>query len=64
MLCGLFLVRGEDVSPLSARLCRAHANCIENSGILLAIVLAAYLTQKLTDLNDLAYPFIVSINML
>ena len=25
-----FAVTGEDVSPFSARLCRAHANCYEN----------------------------------
>lgn len=32
---------GADVSPFSARLCRAHANCCENLPIFAAVVLAA-----------------------
>lgn len=39
-----FAVSGEDVSPFSARLCRAHANCYENlpifAGLLLAVVVS------------------------
>lgn len=29
---------GDDVSPFSARLCRAHANCVENLPVFAAIV--------------------------
>lgn len=36
-----FAVFGEDVSPFSARLCRAHANCYENLPAFAAIVLLA-----------------------
>lgn len=34
---------GDDVSPFSARLCRAHANCVENLPIFAAIVMVAVL---------------------
>ncbi len=33
-----FAVWGEDVSPFSERLCRAHANCYENLGVFAVIV--------------------------
>lgn len=36
-----FAVSGEDVSPFSARLCRAHANCYENLPIFAGLVLTA-----------------------
>lgn len=36
-----FAPSGDDVSPLSARLCRAHANCVENLPIAAAVILAA-----------------------
>ena len=36
-----FAVSGEDVSPFSARLCRAHANCYENLPIFASLVLVA-----------------------
>ena len=36
---------GDDVSPFSARLCRAHANCVENLPIFAAIVVVAVLTD-------------------
>ncbi|HSX90661.1 MAG TPA: MAPEG family protein [Pseudomonas sp.] len=36
-----FAVSGEDVSPFSARLCRAHANCYENLPIFAGLVLLA-----------------------
>jgi uncharacterized MAPEG superfamily protein len=39
-----FAVNGDDVSPFSARLCRAHANCCENIGVLAAIIAAAVLS--------------------
>lgn len=46
-----FLVSGEDVSPFSARLCRAHANCYENLPGFAAIVLVAITTGH-TELTD------------
>ena len=36
-----FSVTGDDVSPFSARLCRAHANCYESLPAFAAIVLVA-----------------------
>lgn len=36
-----FAVSGDDVSPFSARLCRAHANCYENLPAFAAIIAAA-----------------------
>lgn len=36
-----FEVFGEDVSPFSARLCRAHANCYENLPIFAGLILVA-----------------------
>ena len=46
-----FAVSGEDVSPFSARLCRAHANCCENLPPFAAIVLTAIASgaSHLTD---------------
>ena len=35
---------GDDVSPFSARLCRAHANCFENLPVFAAIVVVAVMT--------------------
>ncbi|MCR5883824.1 MAPEG family protein [Rhizobacter sp. J219] len=32
---------GNDVSPFSARLCRAHANCVENLPVVAALVVSA-----------------------
>lgn len=36
-----FAVSGDDVSPFSARLCRAHANCYENLPAFACIILVA-----------------------
>jgi uncharacterized MAPEG superfamily protein len=36
-----FAVSGEDVSPFSGRLCRAHANCYENLPVFAALIAAA-----------------------
>jgi uncharacterized MAPEG superfamily protein len=36
-----FAVGGEDVSPFSARLCRAHANCYENLPVFASILAVA-----------------------
>jgi uncharacterized MAPEG superfamily protein len=42
---------GEDVSPFSARLCRAHANCYENLAVFAALILLAIVTGhgEITD---------------
>ena len=42
-----FSPSGEDVSPFSGRLCRAHANCYENLPVVVALVLAAAITDNL-----------------
>ena len=42
-----FAVSGEDVSPFSACLCRAHANCYENLPIFASLVLLAAITAPL-----------------
>ncbi|AOF80387.1 MAPEG family protein [Methyloversatilis sp. RAC08] len=39
-----FTPAGDDVSPFSGRLCRAHANCCENLPVFAALVLAAALS--------------------
>ncbi len=39
-----FLPSGEDVSPFSNRLCRAHANCYENLPVFAALILLALVT--------------------
>jgi uncharacterized MAPEG superfamily protein len=46
-----FSVAGDDVSPFSGRLCRAHANCYENLPALAVIVLTAMHTghASITD---------------
>lgn len=46
-----FSVSGEDVSPFSGRLCRAHANCYENLPGFAAILLVAITTghSQITD---------------
>lgn len=46
-----FAVSGEDVSPFSGRLCRAHANCYENLPVFVGILAVASLTQQ-THLTD------------
>jgi len=42
---------GEDVSPFSGRLCRAHANCYENIGLFAALILLAMVTGH-GDITD------------
>jgi uncharacterized MAPEG superfamily protein len=51
---------GDDVSAFSARLCRAHANCVENLPLLCAVVVAAAATGQLTTLDPLAPYFMVA----
>jgi uncharacterized MAPEG superfamily protein len=42
---------GDDVSPFSARLCRAHANCVENLPVFAALVVSAAVSgaSEITD---------------
>jgi hypothetical protein len=49
-----FAVSGEDVSPFSARLCRAHANCYENLPVFGAIVSVALVTGNAHVTDPLA----------
>ena len=46
-----FAPSGDDVSPFSGRLCRAHANCCENLPVFGALVLTAMITghAQITD---------------
>ncbi len=46
-----FLPSGEDVSPFSNRLCRAHANCYENLPAFAALILLAMVTDN-ADITD------------
>ncbi len=46
-----FLPSGEDVSPFSNRLCRAHANCYENLPAFAALILLAMATDN-ADITD------------
>jgi uncharacterized MAPEG superfamily protein len=49
-----FLPSGEDVSPFSNRLCRAHANCYENLPIFAALILLALVTDNAGVTDSLA----------
>lgn len=49
---------GDDVSPFSARLCRAHANCVENLPIVTALIVAAA-WQDRWSLIDHTAPWLV-----
>lgn len=49
-----FAVMGEDVSPFSARLCRAHANCYENLPAFAAIIAVAALSGNAQITEPLA----------
>ncbi|MFZ5637397.1 MAG: MAPEG family protein [Pseudomonadota bacterium] len=46
-----FSPTGDDVSPFSGRLCRAHANCYENLPVFAALIVAAALSGngQITD---------------
>ncbi len=46
-----FAISGEDVSPFSARFCRAHANCYENLPAFASIVILAIVSgnARITD---------------
>lgn len=54
-----FSVTGDDVSPFSGRLCRAHANCVENLPVFAVIVLAARLSGHAAAVDPIA-PWIVT----
>lgn len=49
-----FAVSGEDVSPFSGRLCRAHANCYENLPAFAAIIIIAALSGNAAITDPLA----------
>jgi len=49
-----FAPSGEDVSPFSGRLCRAHANCYENLPIFAALILLALVTGNAAITDPLA----------
>ena len=49
-----FATSGEDLSPFSGRLCRAHANCYENLGVFGGFVLVAVATDQLSLLDSTA----------
>lgn len=49
-----FAISGEDVSPFSARLCRAHANCYENLPAFASIVLLAIVSGNAHITDPLA----------
>ncbi|MCR9159543.1 MAG: MAPEG family protein [Nannocystaceae bacterium] len=46
-----FAPAGDDVSPFSGRLCRAHANCYENLPVVAALILVAVCTDN-GDVTD------------
>lgn len=49
-----FAVSGDDVSPFSGRLCRAHANCYESLPAFAAVTLLALTTGHSEVTNPLA----------
>lgn len=49
-----FKPSGEDVSPFSGRLCRAHANCYENLPIFGSLILLALVTGNAAITDPLA----------
>jgi uncharacterized MAPEG superfamily protein len=55
-----FTADGSDLSPMAQRLSRAHANCVENLPIFLAIVFASHLLEKNSLLLPLAGYFITA----
>ena len=49
-----FCPDGSDVSEFSNRLCRAHANCVENLPVFASIILFAIATKQTDVTNSLA----------
>ena len=52
-----FLPAGDDVSPFSGRLCRAHANCFENLPTFVALVAVAQFSGHGAVTDGLAWVF-------
>lgn len=55
-----FAPDGADVSPFSNRLCRAHANCVENLPLFAALVLAAHVSGQGHVTDPLAMWFLAA----
>lgn len=55
-----FAPSGDDVSPFSGRLCRAHANCYENLPIFAVLVLVAAHTDQLSVTDPWALPLVAA----
>ena len=55
-----FLPAGDDVSPFSGRLCRAHANCFENLPTFVALVAVAHFSGHGALTDGLAWFFITA----
>ncbi len=53
-----FTPAGAELSAFGGRVCRSHANMVENFGPLALIVLAATITGQTAELNGLAYVFL------
>ena len=49
-----FSPAGDDVSAFSGRLCRAHANCVENLPVFAAVILVAHLSGQAAITDPLA----------
>ena len=49
-----FAVSGDDVSPFSGRLCRAHANCYENLPVFASILVVAMFSGHTAQTDPLA----------
>jgi uncharacterized MAPEG superfamily protein len=49
-----FAPSGDDVSPFSGRLCRAHANCCENLPVFAALILTALVIDDAAITDPLA----------
>ncbi len=55
-----FAVSGEDVSPFSGRLCRAHANCYENLPAAAGILMVAIVSGHSSATDPLALWFVAA----
>lgn len=55
-----FAPSGDDVSPFSGRLCRAHANCYENLPLVAALIVAAWGTDNLDVTDSTALVLVVA----
>jgi len=53
-----FTTTGDDVSPFTARLCRAHANCYENLPIAGAVLVVAVVSGQAAVTDPLAFVFL------